>query len=94
MMLVRSVSTIEKSMMERNSEELDAGEGELINCIATTKRAHGANSMEACDVSELVAMFQGSVRRDYNNAGKINFLENVKKCRAKIEIVKIVFKDI
>ena len=70
MMLVRSVSTIEKSMMERNSEELDAGEGELINCIATTKRAHGANSMEACDVSELVAMFQGSVRRDYNNAGK------------------------
>lgn len=81
-MLVRSVSTIEKSMMERNSEELDAGEGELINCIATTKRAHGANSMEACDVCELVAMFQGSVRRDYTSAGK---------CRAKYEIVKIVF---
>jgi len=68
MMLVRSVSTIELAMQVRDATMLDQGEGELIQCIATTKRAHGKHSMEAADVTELVAMFMGGVRYDYDSA--------------------------
>jgi hypothetical protein len=61
MMMVRSVSTIEMAMHERNSEMLDKGEGELIQCIAVTRRAFGQHSMEVADLLEMAAMFMGGM---------------------------------
>ena len=61
MMLVRGVSTIEMAMHGRDEDLLDKGEGELISCIATTRRAYGKHSMEVADLLELAAMFMGGV---------------------------------
>jgi hypothetical protein len=63
MMLVRSVSTIEMAMHERDGDKLDEGESELIQCISTTRRAFGQHSMEVADLLELAAMFMGGVRQ-------------------------------
>ena len=46
MMLVRGVSSVEKAMIERDGDLLDQGESELMQCIATTKRAFGQHSGE------------------------------------------------
>ena len=68
MMMARAVANCELALRRRDAELLDSAESELSQSVSIAERGFGQKSFQVADHLELLTMFLGSIRHDYELA--------------------------